>query len=568
MLDDAQPRFMLSHPGQAEQLPSVADRIILLDKLGYVQSPQSNIQGTTGAHDVDSAAYILYTSGSTGKPKGVVVPHRGVVRLVRDQNYMTFSHELVFLQMGNLCFDASTWEIWGALLNGARLVLQPQPKPTLAEVVHTIKEHKVTSVVFSTGIFNMLVDEHLDDLRTLKHIATGGDVMSPVHSRKALRVLGPGVMINVYGPTENSVFVTCHVLEDEREITDNVPIGKPVYNTEAYIVDEAMRQVPIGAVGELVAGGDGVALGYWRKPELTKERFVPDVFSGRPGATLYRTGDLARWNPDGTIEFIGRADDQVKLRGFRIELGEVETAMDGSGVLRDRVVLCREDEPGNKQLVGYLVPADKKADGNAVIAAVREHLRATVPDHMIPGAFVIMDSLPLNHSGKVDRKALPKPVITANMRTQHVAPRTDLEKRIAAIWSAKLKVEDIGIHDNFFDLGGHSLTGIQLLAAVEDEFGRTLPLKALFEASTIAEFAAIMRGDEKTTAWENLSLIQSEGDGTPLFCVHGDEANHSIPKHLGTGRPFYAFFHQGEDGRAMKYTSVETIASHFIKEMK
>ncbi|MBL0044992.1 MAG: amino acid adenylation domain-containing protein [Flavobacteriales bacterium] len=570
MLQDAQVKFMLTQPQLISELPGCESIAILLNAQG--RSTDKPFEASTSpaiAHDAESPAYIMYTSGSTGNPKGVVVPHRGVVRLVRDQNYMTYGPQHTFLQMGNLCFDASTFEIWGALLNGARLVLQPQAKPTLTEVATTLRKHKVTSVLFPTGLFNMLVDEHLHDLRGLKHILSGGDVMSPVHARKALRVLGPGVLVNAYGPTENSVVVTCHAVDKEAQLTGTVPIGKPVSNTEAYILDEAMRPVPIGTIGELYAGGEGVALGYWHRPELTAERFVPDTFSNRPNAKLYRTGDLARWLPDGTIEFAGRADTQVKLRGFRIELGEIEAVMDGTGLLKDRVVVCRTDSPGDKQLVAYLIANDASVPQDEVIDDVREHLRMVLPSHMVPAAFVVLPAFPLNQSGKVDRKALPAPTfMTPVLRAQHVAPRSDVEKQLASIWGDVLGTEDIGVHDNFFDLGGHSLTGIQLLARIEQRLGSVIPLKNLFLAPTIALMAELIQDRTTLPTWTHLLPIQPEGSRVPLFCVHGDEANVFLPKYLGNDQPFYGISHQGDDGKAIRLTTVADMAAHFIKEIR
>ncbi len=570
MLEDAKPKFMLTHEHLLPQLSACSDRAILLDNVGGAEDGRFIARPAPARkHDADSPAYILYTSGSTGNPKGVMVPHRGVVRLVRDQNYMPFSADQVFLQMGNLCFDASTFEIWGALLNGARLVIQPQHKPTLREVAEVLRKHKVTSVLFPTGLFNMLVDEQLDDLRGLKHLVTGGDTMSPAHARKALRALGPGVLVNAYGPTENSVIVTCHSVDDETRLGTSVPIGKPIANTDAYILDEAMRSVPIGTTGELYAGGEGVALGYWQRPELTAERFVPDPFSGRPGARLYRTGDLARWREDGTIDFLGRADTQVKLRGFRIELGEIESAMDNTRRLKDRVVICREDNPGDKQLVAYLVPKDDALPHEELINDVREHLRLSLPAHMLPSAFAVLPAFPLNQSGKVDRKALPKPNhMTPVLRAKHVAPRTEIEKRLAAIWGEVLGIENVGAHDNFFDVGGHSLTGIQLLTRVEQHFGKAIPLKNLFVAPTVALMAELVQEKKTLPDLAHLIPVQTGGSRLPIFCVHGDEANNFLPKYLGPDQPFYAISHQGEDGKPIRLNTVEDMAAQFIREIR
>ncbi|MBK8498107.1 MAG: amino acid adenylation domain-containing protein [Flavobacteriales bacterium] len=566
MFSDTDVKVMLTQRHLVDGLPKHNARIVFLDE---VKNASERPMPPVG---MDAPAYIMYTSGSTGTPKGVVVPHRAIVRLVREQNFLPFGPDLAFLQLSNISFDASTLEIWGALLNGGRLVLQAQQKPTLIEITETIQQHRVTSVWFTVGLFNLLVDEHVDRLRGLKHIFTGGDGMSVPHVKKALKVLGPNVLINGYGPTENTTFTCCFPINDEASIKGSVPIGLPLHNTTVHILDEDREPVPIGRKGELYTGGAGVALGYWKRDDLTAEKFIDDPFNS--GGKLYRTGDIARWTADGTVEFIGRADGQVKIRGFRVELGEIENALDDIAVLKDRVVTVRQDGTGEKQLACYVVPKDPKDHEDteareALLNAVRDQLRERLPGYMVPTAYMVLASFPLTPNGKVDRKALPAPVMESSvLKAQHVGPRDNIERTLAGIWGKVLNNEQIGVHDDFFDLGGHSLIGIQLLAQVEQQFSRTLSLKSLFEAPTIAQFADLLRTEGATAHWENLALIQPDGVGVPLFCVHGDEASHFIPKHMGPTRPFYAFFHQGEDGKAIKYTSVETIASHFIKEMK
>ena len=321
---------------------------------------------------------------------------------------------------------------------------------------------------------------------------------------------------------------------------------------------------------DVEAGGDGVALGYWKRDDLTAEKFIDDPFSGKSGAKLYRTGDIVKWQPDGSIAFIGRADGQVKIRGFRIELGEIENALNDLPGVKDKVVVARQDGPGEKQLACYVVPSDAhQGTHDDLLAAVREHLRTKLPTYMVPTGFVVMTELPLTANGKIDRRALPAPAArTSALKAEHVAPRNTIERALATIWGRVLNASDIGIHDDFFDLGGHSLIGIQLLGHVEQQFNRTLPLKSLFEAPTIAQFAELLQGEGSVHDWKNLSLIRPDGTAPPLFCVHGDEASHFLPKYLGDGRPFYAFFHQGEDGKVIRHTSVEAIARFFITELK
>ena len=322
MFRDTDVKVLVTQGHLLDDLPKHSAKTLLLEE---ITDAAPSVKPPMGKPD--SPAYIMYTSGSTGEPKGVVVPHRAVTRLVRDQNYLPFGPDLTFLQLSNISFDASTLELWGALLNGAKLVLQPQQKPTLQEIISTIRQQKVTTVWFTAGLFNLLVDEHVESLCGLKHILTGGDVLSVPHVKRALRVVGRGVLINGYGPTENTTFTCCHAIDDEHALKARVPIGRPITNTTAHILDEAMNPVAIGGKGELYTGGEGVALGYWGKPGLTAEKFVDDPFSDTPGAKLYRTGDFVRWLPDGTIDFLGRGDGQVKVRGFRVELGEIESAI-------------------------------------------------------------------------------------------------------------------------------------------------------------------------------------------------------------------------------------------------
>lgn len=565
MFEDTDVAVLVTQRALKNSLPTNKAKVIVLEDAR--PAPTAPIPPNAGP---ESAAYIMYTSGSTGKPKGVVVPHRAIIRLVRSQNYLPFGPDLTFLQLSNTSFDASTLEIWGALLNGGRLVLPAQQKPTLLDITDTIREKGVTTIWLTAGLFNVLVDEHLDRLRGLRHILTGGDVLSVPHVKKALKVLGPGVLINGYGPTENTTFTCCHII-DERSIKGSVPIGKPIYHTTVHVLDEQMRPVSIGQKGELFTGGDGVALGYWKRDELTAEKFVDDPWDR--GKKMYRTGDLVRWTAEGTIEFIGRTDDQVKVRGFRVELGEIENAMNAVPGLKDRVVMVRDEGVGEKQLVAYLVPqkeSDASSEASAtLVETTRAILLADLPPHMVPTSFVVLPTFPLSPNGKVDRKALPAPALQRpTMRAKHVAPRTPVEIELAAIWSKAIGVNDIGVHDNFFDIGGHSLSGMQLLAQVEQHFNASIEFKQLFLAPTVAQMANLLDGPASTQAFDQLLPLRITGSRTPLICVHGDEANIFLPKYLDAEQPFYGISHQGEDGLPIEHTEVETIAAHYIDELK
>lgn len=570
MVEDSKVSVLLTQEHLKDRLPEHQAKVVVIQ---VPLAEQTVSDQPMPAVPATSPAYIMYTSGSTGTPKGVVVPHRAIVRLVRSQNFLPFGPDLTFLQISNLSFDLSTLEIWGALLNGGRLVLQPQPKPTLQEIVDTIHRHKVTTVWFTTGLFNLMVDRHLEQLRGLQHILAGGDVLSPTHVRKAFKALGPGVLINGYGPTENTTFTTCHILNEEVPPGASVSIGKAIHNSLIYVLDPEGRMVPIGRKGELYSGGDGVALGYWNREALTRERFVPDPFCGRPGAIMYRTGDLVRWQPDGTLEFIGRVDRQVKERGIRIELGEIETVLDELPSVKERAVEVRQ-ENGEKQLVGYLVPKDASdcTDPEArecFIAAVRAHLRDHLPGHMVPTAFVVVPEFPLTPNGKLDRQALPAPGSQSGRASgKYEAPRDELERGLASLWARLLNQERVGIHDDFFDLGGHSMIAIQLLSQVDQQFGRALPLETLYQAPTVSRLAGVLRQNAARPKWPNLALLQPEGPGLPLFCVHGDQASYFIPRHLGATRPFYAFQHQGQEGDEIRLRTVEAIATSYVRQLK
>jgi len=413
--------------------------------------------------------------------------HRGVVRLVKGADYVALDACDTVLHLAPLSFDASTFELWGALLNGARVVVMPPGQPSLAQIGEAVREHRVTTLWLPAGLFHLMVDERLNDLKPLRQLLAGGDVLSVEHLIRARRALPGCRLINGYGPTENTTFTCCYTVIDERKLIPTVPIGRPIANTRVYVLDPSLQPVPVGVVGELCAGGDGVARGYWQRPELSAERFVPDPFAQTPGARMYRTGDRARYLPDGNIEFLGRADNQIKLRGFRIELGEIEAVLGEHSMVRQAVVLAREDVPGDKRLVAYIVPADV---AGAATETLRAYVRERLPEYMLPSAYVVLEHLPLTPNGKVDRRALPAPEYDRNMLGgAFVAPRNSLEELMAEVWREVLKREQVSVHDNFFELGGHSLLAAQVVARLARLLKVELPLRRMFEAPTIAELA-------------------------------------------------------------------------------
>jgi amino acid adenylation domain-containing protein len=474
---------VLAAAGLRERLPAGTRRLALDEGTLGATGEERMAPAPVGP---DNLAYLMFTSGSTGAPKGVAVTHRGVVRLVRGADYARFGPEEVFLQLAPASFDAATLEIWGPLLHGGRLVLAPPQALGLGELGELLARHGVTTLWLTAGLFHDMVEENLAGLLPLTQLLAGGDALSPAHVERALRGLPGTRLVNGYGPTEGTTFTCCWSVDAER-LGVSVSIGRPIAGTEVAVVDGAGRPLPAGAAGELVMGGAGLARGYWRRPDLTAERFRPDPLSARAGERAYRTGDRVRWLPDGRLEFLGRLDRQVKIRGFRIEPGEVEAALAAHPGVRQAVVLAREDRPGDKRLVAYVV-------GEALEEELREHLRARLPEPLVPAAIVDLPSLPLTANGKVDRAALPAPEWRSG--AAHVAPRTPLEEVLSRLWRDLLGVERPGVRDSFFQLGGHSLLATQLVARVRATFQVELPLQRLFADPTIEALAEAIRGAE------------------------------------------------------------------------
>jgi amino acid adenylation domain-containing protein len=489
MIDDTQmPVILTQERMESGGTPKARTaQLLCVNADSFPDEDDKNLENNVRAEDL---AYVMYTSGSTGTPKGVAVPHRAVVRLVKETNYASFSPNETFLQLAPISFDASTFEIWGPLLNGGKLVVMPPAPPTLEEIGRAISEHGVTTLWLAAGLFNAMVDERLPDLRPLRQLLAGGDVLSVPHVSKALHELKNTRLINGYGPTESTTFACCHAIAPDAPLDSAIPIGKPIANTTAYILDANLQIVPVGVSGELFIGGDGLARGYWRREELTAEKFIPDPFNTEPGARLYKTGDLARWRSDGVIEFLGRADNQFKLRGYRIEPGEIETALKRQPDVLDSAAIVREDTPGDKRLVAYVVrkqSAPVQVEQSALIAALKKSL----PDYLVPSAIVALAALPRTRQGKLDRNALPAPYST-KPTDSFAAPQTPLEEKMAAIWTDVLGVERVGMMDNFFDLGGHSLLGLRLVNQLREALGEHLALAIVFEAPTAARMANLL----------------------------------------------------------------------------
>jgi len=428
----------------------------------------------------DDLAYLCYTSGSTGAPKGVCVTHRGVTRLVAHDDW-DFGPQDAFLQLAPVAFDASTFEIWTALAAGSRLVLHP-PGPVAAEELDAVVErHGVTVLHLTAGLFRRVADTEPGLFGRLRRFLTGGDVVSAEHLREIQRAYPDLAVTHAYGPTENTTFTTCWTADPE--VTKGpLPIGSPVRGTTVYVLDDDLEPVRVGATGQLYTGGDGVARGYLGRPGHTAERFLPDP-AGPPGARMYATGDLARWRPDGTLEFLGRADGQFKIRGFRVESAEVEAHLRRDSAVRDAVALARDGVDGERILVGYVVAGKPGAD----VAGLRARLRRRVPEHLVPAVIVELPALPVSGNGKIDRAALPAPAAAALEATLE-PPETELEESIAAVWREVLGTE-VGIHRNFFEAGGTSFALMSVRARLQQVLKRPVATVGLFENPTIHQLA-------------------------------------------------------------------------------
>ncbi|WP_103734594.1 non-ribosomal peptide synthetase [Pseudomonas sp. GZJR-8] len=504
-----------------------------LDTLGLAPQPSHNPDLSQPS---DSVAYIMYTSGSTGQPKGVLVPHRGITRLVLNNGYADFNAADRVAFASNPAFDASTMDVWGPLLNGGQV--QVIDHATLLDPSAFAQALQGVTVLFvTTALFNQYVQLIPQALAGLRILLCGGERADPAAFRTLLAQAPALRLVHCYGPTETTTYATTCEVHTIADDADSVPVGRPISNTQVYVLDAQQQPVPLGIIGEICIGGDGVALGYLNRPELTAEKFVQDPFN--PGALLYRTGDLGRWTADGLLECIGRNDDQVKIRGFRVELGEIQARLATFAGIQDAVVLAREEVPGDKRLVAYFTWAGEPV----AVESVRAYLHAHLPEYMVPSAYVALEQLPLTANGKIDRNALPVPAWDASTSRTFETPADALEQTLAQRWAEVLKLEQVGRHDSFFELGGHSLLAIRLVNLL-DEAGFPVSLAELFQHASVAGVAAMLRqrGDDVLPDTRVIT-VRSSGAQAPLFLVHEfsgmDVYFPALGQHLPGDYPIY-----------------------------
>jgi aspartate racemase len=563
-LEDAGAALLLTQARLLEILSGHQAQAVCLDAdwPEIARESAANPERRAGA---DNLAYVIYTSGSTGRPKGVPIQHHSAVAFIH-WSLQTFTRAELsgVLASTSICFDLSVFELFVTLSAGGKIVLalnalQLPSLPATAGVtlVNTVPS-AIAELVRVEGI-----------PATVRTVNLAGEPLQNALVQHIYRQPTIERVLNLYGPSEDTTYSTWTVVE--KGASRQVTIGRPIANTQVYLLDADLKAVPVGVTGELYISGDGLARGYLNRAELTAERFVPNPFSESAGARMYRTGDLARYRRDGEIEFLGRIDHQVKVRGFRIELGEIEAALGAHERVSDCVVTAREERLGEKLLVAYVVMV--AAEDAPSVGELRRYLKERLPEYMLPSVFVRLGELPLTPNGKVDRRALPVPEdARPELGANFVAPKEGLESELVQIWEELLGVHPIGVQDNFFDLGGHSLLGVRLFAHIENRFGQNLPLATLFHSPTIEQLVSVLREQGRPELWSSLVPIRPNGSRPPLFCIHAGGANvliyRPLARRLSSDQPVYALQAQGLDGKKAPYTRVEDMAAHYMREVR
>jgi amino acid adenylation domain-containing protein len=518
MLADGRTTVVLADQRTAGVVPAAPGRtVIRVDTLAADLPVAAQVPGTN-----EDLAYVMYTSGSTGQPNGVRVPQRGVLRLVLGSTYVDWRQATTFLQMAPVSFDAATFEVWGALLHGARLEVYPDRVPTLARLEQVLQRAQVDCLWLTAAFFNFVIDERPECLAGVRQLLVGGEALSVPHVLRAQTRLPYTQLINGYGPTECTTFACCYAIPPLAPGVSTVPIGRPIANTRVVVVDGQGEVVPVGVVGELYVGGAGVALGYHERPEQTLARFVADPTGATP-ERWYRTGDLVRWLPTGVLEFVGRVDGQVKVRGFRVEPGEVEAVCRRHPAVGDVAVVMQKRTATDARLVAYAV---RSAGATATGAEVRQFVEQLLPAHLVPSEIVWVEALPLTTNGKVDRVALagrPRAVTIESAASDVLElPESTIVRRLIFIWRELLQLEAVGVDDDFFAIGGHSLLAVRMVSSIHEAFGRSLPFSVLLQHRTIAKLAMLLESPTPSDArTSSLVPLKRSGSRPPLFLLPG-----------------------------------------------
>ncbi|MFC2099378.1 amino acid adenylation domain-containing protein [Candidatus Bipolaricaulota bacterium] len=571
IIELSRPACVLSHSDVAGiPLPGSVPTLVV-DELQDATGQEQTAAPFRADGTADGLAYVMFTSGSTGRPKGVEVTHRGVLRLTKGIDYVDLADRPRILQLASLAFDASTFEIWGALLNGGQCVLSTERIPSVSEIGSLLRDFQIDILWLTATWFNAIVAEDPTVLSTVRQLIIGGEPLSVPHVVKALRVLQETSIVNGYGPTEGTTFACCYQIPaDFDPRRGSIPIGHPISNTEVYVLDSRARPTPVGVPGELCIGGDGLARGYLEDPILTAERFIPNPFTNRLGGRLYRTGDRVRLLPSGEIEYLGRLDRQLKIRGFRIEPGEIEHALKQHPDVGDVRVVLHDSQRGDPVLVAYVLPAH---EGSLALGSLKAFVSKQLPEYMIPALYVPVPEFPLTPGGKTDHRALPAPSGNARMEESSlVPPRTKSERRMHDIWHRLLTVEHISIRDSFFDLGGHSLLAVRLIARIENAFGVRLSLAALFDHPTIEALGQAVDERHPRPSRSTVVCLQKGDGGPPFFCIPpaASSVNHfaRLVQALSPDIPFYGIQALGLESEEVPQDRMEEMAARYIADMR
>ena len=564
MLETARVKILLTEAELKDICPEHTCQRICMD-----EDSETWLTSQVEAPDVpllpSDIAYVIFTSGSTGKPKGVQVPHGAMMNFLHSMaREPGFREQDTILSVTTLSFDIAVLELYLPLIVGGTTVIAQRDSVTNGQALASlIKEHDVTVMQATPSTWRLLLLSGWPGSQAFKALC-GGEPFPPDLAKDLVSKVGEAW--NMYGPTETTVWSTCCRITDPNK---PILIGKPIANTQCHVLDTARRTLPIGVSGELYIGGDGLAAGYINQMDLTAERFVDNPFGQKPGL-MYRTGDLVRWHEDGNLEYLHRLDHQVKVRGHRIELREIESVMNKHTDVAQAVAIVREDRPGDQRLVGYF---RSKAGDEISSAELRSLLKKSLPNYMVPTTFFRVDSFPLTPNGKVDRKALPVPEDEPpSVWETDLASSNPLELQLTKLWEEILGRSPIGISEDFFEIGGHSLLAVHLFTRIEETLGAKLPLATLFRASTIKELAELLRIDGWSPSWSSLVPIQPTGSKPPFFCIHGAEGNvllyKDLARHLGDDQPFYGLQAKGLDGEESFLTSLDEMATEYIREIK